>query len=331
MEEKINEAVRKTNEIMEESYVSVVNKVEDNKKVTMSQPPKERIISLSRNIEISFRVKVIPEDPDKTRDQSFVPTIEHVTHILITIGVEAEIVNLRRLGKFQRERAKPRAVLITLPSATAVNLVMNKIAERQPELKDMKVFVSRALSIEDSRKENICLKRRKEHLEQVVERDQLKIRNLTLHNDRIEVPLNDTPNIQTKTWLSHIQILQFNARSLLDRQRRFRMTNAISFGSYHVICICNIWLNLGILDSELLLNDCTIYWSDREHRNINLHSGSLIAVKKYLSSENIKVDVECCTICKIRLISKDIYICSFENPPQNSQYKYDVDCYHRIL
>ena len=35
VEEKINEAVRKTQETVEESYASVVNKVEDNKKVTM--------------------------------------------------------------------------------------------------------------------------------------------------------------------------------------------------------------------------------------------------------------------------------------------------------
>ena len=51
---------------------------------------------------MSFRVQWIPEDPDKTRDQNYVPTHELVTHILKNIGVEAEIVNLRRLGKFQK-------------------------------------------------------------------------------------------------------------------------------------------------------------------------------------------------------------------------------------
>ena len=117
----------------------------------------------------------------------------------------------------------------------------------------------------------------------------------------------------------------------MDCQRRFKMTNAIKFVSYNVICICETWLNTGIPDSELLLKEITIYGSDREHRNINLHGGSLISVKNYLGSENIKVDVQCCTICKIRLISEEIYICSFYNSPQNSQYRYDVDCYHRIL
>ena len=76
VEEKINEAMRKTHEKVEETYASVVNKVEDNKNVTMSQPPKERNISLS-HIEMSFRVQGITEDPDKTGDQNFVPTHEH--------------------------------------------------------------------------------------------------------------------------------------------------------------------------------------------------------------------------------------------------------------
>ena len=68
MEEKFNEAMRKTHEIVEESYASLVGKVEDNKIVTMSEPPKEHNISFSHNIDMGFRVQGIPDDPDKTRD-----------------------------------------------------------------------------------------------------------------------------------------------------------------------------------------------------------------------------------------------------------------------
>ena len=182
---------------MEESYASVVNKVKDNKKMTMSQPPKEGNKAFSHNIEKNFRKQGFPDDPDKICDQNFVPTNEYVTHNLKTIGEEAEIVNLSRLEKLQKERPKPCAVLITLPSATFINLVMAKSVER--ELKDKNVFVSQALSIEDSRKENICLERLKELIEQVVERDKLKTRNFTLYKGGIEVPLNGILNIQTKT------------------------------------------------------------------------------------------------------------------------------------
>ena len=82
-------------------------------------------------------------------------------------------------------------------------MFMAKSVERRPELKDMNVFVSRTLSIEDSRKENICLKKRKELIEQGIERDKMKTRKFTLYNYGIEVPLNNTPNSQTITWLSH--------------------------------------------------------------------------------------------------------------------------------
>ena len=57
VEEKIKEAVRETHEIVKESYASVVNKGEVSKKKTMSQPTKERNISLSHNIEMNLEYK----------------------------------------------------------------------------------------------------------------------------------------------------------------------------------------------------------------------------------------------------------------------------------
>ena len=126
--------------------------------MTISQPAKERNINNSQNIETSFRVQGIPEDQNKICDQILVQTHERVTLILKTVGVENEVVKHRRLGKFQKELPKPCAVLVTLPSATAVNLVMAKCVERQPELNDMNVFVSQALSIEGSREKNLFQK-----------------------------------------------------------------------------------------------------------------------------------------------------------------------------
>ena len=177
--------------------------------------------------------------------------------------MEAESVNHGLLRKFQKERPKPRAVLVTLPSATAIKHVIAKNMDWRPEWKDMNVFVSRDLSIEDYLKENICPKSRKELIEQGVKKAKLKKKNFKLYNDAIEVPLNDTPNNQTNTWLSHLHIQQFNSRSLVDCQRPFKTTKIINFDSYNVICICETWLNSGIPDSGLLLNDYTIYRTDK--------------------------------------------------------------------
>ena len=56
----------------------------------------------------------------------------------------------------------------------------------------MNIFLSRAPSKEDSIKENLCLKRRREMLEEGVPREKLKVRNLELIHDGAKVQLNQT-------------------------------------------------------------------------------------------------------------------------------------------
>ena len=95
--------------------------------------------------------------------------------------------------------------------------------------------------------------------------------------------------------------------------------------------ICETWLNSGIPDSELLLNHYTINRSDREHRNINLKGRSLSAVKISLCSENIKVDVECCTTKNQIDRRRDIHLLFLQSTAERPVQVYDVDCYHHIL
>ena len=59
-------------------------------------------------------------------------------------------------------------------------------------MKEINIFLSRALCKKNSIKENLCLKRRREMLEEGVPREKLKIRNLELFHDRAKVQLNQT-------------------------------------------------------------------------------------------------------------------------------------------
>ena len=59
-------------------------------------------------------------------------------------------------------------------------------------MKKMKIFLSCALSKEDSIKENLCLKRRREMLEEGVAWEKLKIRNLEIFHDGAKVQLSQT-------------------------------------------------------------------------------------------------------------------------------------------
>ena len=53
------------------------------------------------------------------------------------------------------------------------------------------MFILPALSKEDAIKENLCLKKRRELLEENFPRDKLKIRNFELFNDGKKVDLGD--------------------------------------------------------------------------------------------------------------------------------------------
>ena len=175
----------------------------------------------------------------------------------------------------------------------------------------MNIFLSRALSKADYIKENLCLKRRREMLEEGVPREKLKIRNIELFHDGAKVQLNQTSqpeqeNATSKVELDHLHILQFNARSLVNYERRFKMATAIKIGLYSVICICETWLNKNISNSELLLAEYNIYRADRAHQSSNTHGGALIAIKNSLNSQKIKLDIECCVPCNITLANKTI-------------------------
>ena len=120
---------------------------------------------------------------------NLVQTHEKLEEFLETIGVKPKIVQFKRLGTFNKERKKPRTLLVTLENPAAVNLVIAKSTEKRDE---MNIFLSRAPSKEDYIKENLCLKRRREMLEEGVPREKMKIRNLELIHDGAKVQLNQT-------------------------------------------------------------------------------------------------------------------------------------------
>ena len=67
------------------------------------------------------------------------------------VGVEPEIIELRRLGKFKSERKKPRTLLVTLQNQRADNLILAKINDIRGKIEEMNIFLSRTLSLEGSK------------------------------------------------------------------------------------------------------------------------------------------------------------------------------------
>ena len=123
-----------------------MKKVESYKNVNCPQNTKNNNKTTNHSIEHNVRVQGIHEDPNKPRDVNLVQTHKKLEDILGTIVVQPKIVQFKRPVTFNKERKKPRALLITLESPAAVNLLIAKSTEKRDEMKEMNIFLSFALS-----------------------------------------------------------------------------------------------------------------------------------------------------------------------------------------
>ena len=75
-----------------------------------------------------------------------------------------------------------------------------------------------------------------------------------------------------------------NVRSFINLERRMKFSNAKATSNYDIICLCETWLNKNNASSELMLNEYSIYRSERQtDKDRNLHGGVLMAVKQTFS------------------------------------------------
>ena len=130
-----------------------------------------------------------------------------------------------------------------------------------------------------------------------------------------------------------MNVLQINARSLVNYERRFLLSNAISLCQPAVICICETWLNNKISDSKLLLNDYLICRSDRKStEDKNPHGGTLIAIQSALNCRRLLLDdVESCAICEIQINKSKIFFVPSTTTPKTSPYRYSINDFEKIL
>ena len=85
--------------------------------------------SKSHNINKCIRIPLIPEDPNKTKRDNLVPTNNEVNDLLNSIGANAHVTEIQRLGKFRNDRKKSRAVLVTLANEHETRITLAKSQE----------------------------------------------------------------------------------------------------------------------------------------------------------------------------------------------------------
>ena len=115
-DQKVGEAIKTACEKVEKTHAAVF--VVEKSTQTGNTNPSQKVNQgkTNHNISQSLRSQGVPEDPNKSKGENLVPTNAEGNDILDTMEVKTSIVELRRLGKFDAERKKPRTLLVTLPN-----------------------------------------------------------------------------------------------------------------------------------------------------------------------------------------------------------------------
>ena len=208
IDEKLSNLENKISELVDSKLANLISescdKIEQNyakmtaktlKKVASvvtSSNSKTKVKSVDLNISASFRIQGIAEDTEKTVDENLVPTTEKVKNILQSFNVNTEITSMKRLGKFDKTRIKPRTLFVTVRNEYDKKLIMAKSVENREILTDESTYFLPALSKADVIKENQVLKKKRELHDEGVPREKLKIRNFELFNDGKKVAMDAT-------------------------------------------------------------------------------------------------------------------------------------------
>ena len=102
--------------------------------------------------------------------------------------------------------------------------------ERRESLSQRGVFLLPALRKDNALRENLVHQKRRQLIDEGVPRENIAIRNLELLNDGVKVPIDmpeDIPAIIKGFQLGFISILQLNTRSLVNFEKRTKLSNLI--------------------------------------------------------------------------------------------------------
>ena len=127
---RVDNAIKTTREKVDKSYAQTVavqpRNVDATSKAHSKEPP-----DLDQNIRKNIRIQGVPEDPDKSNAENFLPTRKEVNDVFNQIGVKTQITQLKQLDKFSNTRKEPRKLLFTLPTEHDARLVLAKAHEKK--------------------------------------------------------------------------------------------------------------------------------------------------------------------------------------------------------
>ena len=192
IDEKVSSVVEKCETRFEEVVMKIIEKrLEPQIKAIGNKTGPLKTPKAHHNVKSSFRVRGLPEDLTKNKEANALLANEKLKEVTTEIGVDVKIERLQRLGKFDKERPTPRNVIATLSYDWDVRIVLAKGPEIRKRMKEMGIHILPTLSAVDARRENMCLKKRRELLNNGITPSHFKIRNFELFQGGVLLPLSE--------------------------------------------------------------------------------------------------------------------------------------------
>ena len=160
LDKKTKKAFKRTFEKVVENYPNVV--ISSKANVNLPQRRQNESSDVNHNIGKSIRLRGIPGDHSKSRDGNCVQANAEVKEVTKITGVGTQVVKMRRLRKFTKDRKKPRILKVTLSNEHEARLVLAKCFQKTTELAQKSIYVSQATAKEEAERENLCLRRQRQ-------------------------------------------------------------------------------------------------------------------------------------------------------------------------
>ena len=154
IDERVSSVVENCETRIEEVVTKIIEKrLEPQIKAIPNKTGPLKTPKTHHNVKSSFRVRGLPEDLTKNKEEKALLVNEKLKEVMTQIGVDVKIERLQRLGKFDKERPTPRNVIVTLSHDWDVRIVLAKSAENRKRVKEMGIHILPALSAEDAKRE----------------------------------------------------------------------------------------------------------------------------------------------------------------------------------
>ena len=151
-------------------------------------------VSIPEKTTLGVYIRDIPESSSRSADDRLHADLAEVEKLLEYLNVEyKKLTKAQRLGKYDASKQQSRTLLINTENPISRNLILrmaHKLKDYHPYQKP--VYVSLELNSTDTKKQNECLKKRRELIES--DENQLTSKDIRVKNLIIEI-------MENKKWI----------------------------------------------------------------------------------------------------------------------------------